>query len=83
MTDDKKLNAEEMKKAAGGERPISGSEVPSERPVLEVDDLHRVDGGTSSATSTSGAHAAGGSFRPTLDGDIVDGDTRSADISPV
>ena len=101
MSEDKKISEEEMKQAAGGTRRVAGSEIPDERPVLEVDDLARaaggdghiadasrkperirldavdmstVSGGAHSATTTGGAAAAGGSHRPTFDGDIVDGD---------
>lgn len=53
MSDDKKISEEEMKKAAGGSHPVRASEVPSERPVLEVDDLNRVAGGVDDAASAS------------------------------
>lgn len=114
MSDDKKINEDEMKQAAGGTsqadamRPASGSEVPDERPVLSVDDLQRASGGLDgvaatpkpqtepldqsdlqrasgaahSASTTDGLPSAGGSFRPTFEGDIVDGD-EPRDISPI
>ena len=80
-TYDRVLSVDDLQRASGGLDGVAATPKPQTEP-LDQSDLQRASGAAHSASTTDGLPSAGGSFRPTFEGDIVDGD-EPRDISPI